>query len=69
MLNILRGVFLVVFFFLAFWLFKAAPVAYGGSQARGLIEAVTVGQHQSHGNARFELHLRPTPELMAIPDP
>ena len=29
---------LVIFFF--FWLFRAAPAAYGGSQARGRIGAI-----------------------------
>ena len=44
-------------------------MAYGGSQARGLIGAVAAGLHQSHSNARSELHLQPTPQLMATPDP
>ena len=42
-----------IFFF--FFLFRAAPEAYGGSQARGPIGS--------------EPHLRPTPQLMAWPDP
>ena len=29
---------------------RATPVAYGGSQARGLIRAVATGPHQSHSN-------------------
>ena len=45
------------------------PTAYGGSQARGLIRAATAGLCQSHSNARSELRLRPTPQLMATPDP
>ena len=48
------------FLFLAFWLFvfsRAAPLAYGGSQARGLIEAVASGLRQSHSSAGSELHL------------
>ena len=57
------------FFFFAFCRFRAAPMAYGGSQARGLIGAVAAGLHQSHSNARSELHLQPTPQLMATPDP
>ena len=36
--------------------FRAAPAAYGGSQARGLIRAVAAGLHHSHSNARSELH-------------
>ena len=41
----------IPFFFLVFWsfgLYRAAPVAYGGSQARGPIEAVAAGLCQSH---------------------
>ena len=55
-----------------FWLFifsMAAPVAYGGSQARGLIGTVAPGLHQSHSNSGSELHLRPTPQLTATLDP
>ena len=37
-----------LFFFFAFS--RAAPEAYGGSQARGLIEAVAAGLRQSHSN-------------------
>ena len=37
------------FFFVISW---AAPAAYGGSQARGLIGAVATGLHHSHSNAR-----------------
>ena len=37
-----------------FGLFRAAPKAYGGSQARGRIRAVTTGLHHSHSNVRSE---------------
>ena len=57
----------LIFFF--FGLFRATPMAYGGSQARGLIEAVAAGLHQSHSNTRSELCLQSTPQLMATPDP
>ena len=60
--------FLFAFFF--FFLFlMAAPEAYGRSQARGQIGAKAAGLHQSHSNARSERSLRPTPQLMAMPDP
>ena len=50
------------FYFLIFWsLFRAAPVAYGGSQARGGIGAVATGLRHSHSSLGSELHLRPTP--------
>ena len=55
--------------FLSFCIFRAAPTAYGGSQARGLIGAAAAGLGHSHSNAGSELHLRPTPQLMATPDP
>ena len=57
------------FFFCLFAFSRAAPTAYGGSQARGPIRAVAAGLHQSHSNAGSESHLQPTPQLMATPDP
>ena len=48
---------LLTFFFFFFGLFRAALVAYGSSQARGLIGAVATGLSQSHSNTRSELHL------------
>ena len=50
-------------------LFRAASVAYGGSQAWGQIRTVAAGLHHSHSNARSEPHLRPTPQLKAMPNP
>ena len=44
-------------------------MAYGGSQARGLIRAVAAGLHHSHSNSGSELRLRPTPQLTATPVP
>ena len=35
-------------------IFMVAPVAYGGSQARGQIGAVAIGLHHSHSNTRSE---------------
>ena len=58
---------LLLSFFLL--LFRAAFAAYGGSQARGQIGATAAGLHHSHSNARSELHLRPTPQLMVTLDP
>ena len=40
-----------------FCLFKAVPVAYGGSQVRGRIRAIAAGLHHSHSNARSEPRL------------
>ena len=56
----------VLFCFLLFlW---AAPAAYGGSQARGLIGAVATGLRHRLSNAGSEPRLQPTPQLMAMPD-
>ena len=44
-------------------------MAYGGSQARGLIRAVAAGLRQGHSNARSEPHPKPTPQFTAMPDP
>ena len=52
------------FFFLN--LFRAAPVAYGSSQARGPIRAAVASLHHSHSNARSKPHLWPTLQLMAM---
>ena len=52
-----------------FCLFMAAPMEYGGFQARGCIRAAAAGLHRSHSNARSEPYLWPTPQLKATPDP
>ena len=44
-------------------------MAYGGSQARGLFGAVAAGLHHSQGNVKSQLHLQPTPQFTATPDP
>ena len=54
---------------IVFCLFRAAPMAYGCSQARGQMGAAATGLHHSHSNAGSELHLQPTPQLTAMPDP
>ena len=58
------------FFKLLFFVFsRAAPAAYGGSRARGLIGAVAASLCYSHSNAGSKLRLRPTPQLVARLDP
>ena len=43
------------FFFSCLSVFsRAAPTAYGGSQARGLIRAVAAGLCQSHSNGQIQ---------------
>ena len=50
-------VFVVVVVAVVLSFSRAAPVAYGGSQARGLMGAVAVGLCQSHSNAGSEPRL------------
>ena len=52
-----------------FCLFRAVPVAYGSSQARGLIRAVASSLHHSHSNMGSKPSLRPIPRFTATPDP
>ena len=52
-----------------FFLFRAAPVAYGGSQARGQVGAIAFGLHYSHGNVGSKLYLQTTPQLMVTVNP
>ena len=63
--------FLFIFIFILFYflLFRAAPVANGGSQARGPLGAIAAGLRHSHSYARSEPCLRPTPQLTVMPDP
>ena len=59
------------FFFclLSFVFSRAAPMACGGSQARGLIRAIAAGLRHSHSNMGSEQCLWPTPQFTAMPDP
>ena len=58
---------LSAFFFFVFS--RAAPGAYGGSQARGLIGAVAAGLHHGHSNVGSKPCPQPIPQLTAMPDP
>ena len=61
----------LVFFFGLFAFPRATPVAYGGSQTRGLIRAVAASLNHSHSNSNVgsKPRLGPTPQLMAMMDP
>ena len=59
----------LAFIYLFILLFRAALVAYGGSQARGQIRDVAASLHHSHSTAAPELRLWPAPQLMAKLDP
>ena len=50
----LLSLFVVVVVVVVVAISWAAPSAYGGSQARGLIGAVATGLRQSHSNTRSE---------------
>ena len=72
LLEIMHFIYLFILFIYLFCLptfSRAAPAAYGGSQARSLIEAVAAGLHQSHSNTRSQPCLQATPQLMTTPDP
>ena len=49
--------------------FRAAPMAYGGSQARGQIGDIAAGLCHSHSKVRSEPCLQPIPQLTAMLDP
>ena len=61
----------VGFCFFFFWLLRATPVTYGGSQPRGPIRAVAAGLHHSNSNARSEscLDLHPSSRQCWILNP
>ena len=63
------NIYLFIYSFVIFVFSSAAPRAYGGSQARGLIGAVASHLCQSYSNSGSEPHLQPTPQLTATPDP
>ena len=52
-----------------FVFFMATRMAYGSFWARGGMGATASGLCHSHSNLGSEPHLRPTPWLMAMPDP
>ena len=45
------------FVFWVFCLFRAKPMAYGGSQARGQFRPIAASLHHSHKNVRSKQHL------------
>ena len=65
--------YFILFYFIfggvAFCLFRATPIAYGGSQARGPVRAVAAILCQDHSNLGSKPCMQPTPQLMASPDP
>ena len=70
-LNIHYFAFKYLFIYLFIYLlFRAAPVAYGGSQARGPVGAVATGlRHSPTVKPDLSLGLQPSPQLTATLDP
>ena len=62
--GVMKTFYTFFFFFL-----RAAPEAYGGSQARDRIGAVAARLHHSCSKVRSKLRLQPTAQLMATLDP
>ena len=55
--------------FFVFVFLGAAPMAYGGSQARVRIGAVASGPCHRHSNTSSKPRLQPTPQLTVMLDP
>ena len=58
-----------IYMFVIYCLFKASPVAYGSSQARGRIRDVAAGLHHSHSNVGSKLHLHHSSRQCQILNP
>ena len=66
-----QAVFFVCLFCFPFCLFVFVgphPRQMEVPRLRGPVGAVADGLHHGHSSAGSELHLRPTPQLMATPD-
>ena len=63
--NIIHSNIYIFLFYFIFCLFRVAPEAYGGSQARSLIRALDASlchRHSNAGSEESEPHLGPTPQ-------
>ena len=58
-----------LFMYVFILLFRAAPAAYGRSQARGLIQVTAAGLYHSHSNVGSKPSLLQKPQLTATLDP
>ena len=55
MISFIIIIIIIIYLFICLFAFsRAAPAAYGGSQARGRIRDVATGLRQSHSNAGSE---------------
>ena len=62
-------IFFFNYHFFFFFLFRATPVAYRSFRAKGQIRAAAADLCHSHSHAGSKLHLQPTPQLAATPNP
>ena len=60
--------FLFMYLF-SFFIFRASPMTYRGSQARGWIRTIAASLCHSHSNTRSKPHLQPTSQLTTTQDP
>ena len=60
---------IIIIIVIVIFLFRDALMAYGSSWAKGQIRATAASLHHSHSNVGSKLHLLPTPQLRATPDP
>ena len=68
-LSFVSGKFFVFWVLLFCFVFRAAPVTYGNSQAMDGTGAAAASLCHSHSNVGSEPRLQPTPQLTAVPDP
>ena len=59
----------VGYYYYHYLLFRATPMAYGGSQTRGWTGAAAASLHHSHSNEGSKQHLWHEPLLTAMLDP
>ena len=68
-LKFFSNIYLFIYLFIILSFSRAAHMAYGGSQARGLMGPVDASLCHSHSNAGSKPCMQPTPQLTAMPDP
>ena len=56
----------ILFLFLFFFAFRATPMAFRGSQAKGRIRTIAAGLHHSYNSTRSKPCLWPTPQLTVM---
>ena len=59
----------IIIIIIIIFFFRATYMAYGSTWASGQIGAINASLRHSHSNFISEQCLRPTPKLIATPDP